>query len=41
VPTIGPRNNQPYVAIATAVTMERFDVVEGLADEVFAWLERQ
>jgi hypothetical protein len=41
VPTIGPRNNQPYVAIATAVTMEGFDGVEGLADEVFAWLERQ
>jgi hypothetical protein len=41
VPTIGPRNNQPCVATTTSVTMEGFDVVEGLTDEVFAWLERQ
>jgi hypothetical protein len=38
-PSVQHREAQPYVAIATAVTMEGFDVVEGLTDEVFAWLE--
>lgn len=38
-PTITTRFAQPYVAIATAVTMEGFGVVEGLTDEVFAWIE--
>jgi hypothetical protein len=38
-PSVTKRDAQPYVAIATAVTMEGFDVVEGLTDEVFAWLQ--
>jgi hypothetical protein len=40
VPTLTHREAKPYVAIATAVTMEGFDVVEGLTDEVFAWMEQ-
>jgi effector-binding domain-containing protein len=39
-PSITNRERQPYVAIVTAVTMEGFDVVEGLTNEVFAWLEQ-
>jgi effector-binding domain-containing protein len=39
-PSITSRDAQPYVAIVTAVTMEGFDVVDGLTDEVFAWLEQ-
>jgi len=35
------RGTQRYVAIATAVTMDEFDTVGGLVDEVYAWLERQ
>lgn len=38
-PSITTRDAQPYVAIVTAVTMDGFDVVEGLTDEVFAWIE--
>ena len=37
-PTIATRERQAYLAVATKVTMEGFDVVEGLTDEVFAWL---
>jgi hypothetical protein len=39
-PVLTRRQAQPYVAIAAAVTMEGFDVVEGLTDEVFAWMEQ-
>ncbi len=39
-PALTRREAQTYVAIATAVTMEGFDVVEGLTDEVFAWMEQ-
>ena len=39
-PALTRREAQPYVAIATAVTMEGFDVVEPLTDEVFAWMEQ-
>jgi effector-binding domain-containing protein len=38
-PSITDRKAQPYVAIKTAVTMDGFDVVEGLTDQVFAWIE--
>ena len=37
-PTIATRERQTYLAVATKVTMEGFDVVEGFTDEVFAWL---
>jgi len=37
-PSITTRDAQPYVAIVTAVTMEGFDVVEGLTDEVVTWI---
>ena len=40
-PTIATRERQAYLAVATKVTMEGFDVVEGLTDEVFAWLSHQ
>jgi hypothetical protein len=39
-PALTRRESQPYVAIATAVTMEGFGVVEDLTDEVFAWMEQ-
>jgi hypothetical protein len=39
-PVLSRREAKPYVAIATAVTMQGFDVVEGLTDEVFAWMEQ-
>lgn len=39
-PALTSREAQTYVAIATAVTMEGFGVVEGLTDEVFAWMEQ-
>jgi hypothetical protein len=39
-PAVTHRETQPYVAIATAVTMEGFGVVEGLTDEVFMWMEQ-
>ena len=39
-PALTRREAQPYVAIATAVTMEGFGVVEPLTDEVFAWMEQ-
>ena len=35
------RGTQRYVAIATAVTMDEFDIVGSLTGEVYAWLERQ
>jgi hypothetical protein len=38
-PALTRRETQPYVAIATSVTIDGFDVVEGLTDEVFAWME--
>ena len=38
-PAVVRREAQPYVAIATAVTMEGFDVVDALTDEVVEWLE--
>lgn len=38
-PSVVRREAQPYVAIATAVTMEGFDVVDALTDEVVEWLE--
>ena len=41
LPAIGTRDEQPYAAIATAVTMDGFDVVESLTDEVFSWLLRR
>src|ERR1035438_4984588 len=40
-PSITTRDAQSYVAIVTAVTMDGFDVVEGLTDEVFAWIGAQ
>lgn len=40
-PSLEVRFAQPYVAIATAVTMDGFGVVEGLTDEVVAWIEAQ
>ena len=40
-PSLGHRDAQRYVAIATAITMDEFDVVESLTGEVFAWLERK
>ncbi|HEY1762691.1 MAG TPA: hypothetical protein VGG17_08880 [Acidimicrobiales bacterium] len=40
-PAIGTRKEEPYAAIHTAVTMDGFDVVEGLTDEVFSWLLRR
>jgi hypothetical protein len=40
VPALTCRDAQPYVAIATAVTMDGFDVVEPLTDEVFAWMDQ-
>jgi hypothetical protein len=40
LPALTRREAQPYVAIATTVTMEGFDVVEPLTDEVFAWMEQ-
>jgi hypothetical protein len=39
-PALTRREAQPYVAIATAVTMEGFGVVESLTDEVFTWMEQ-
>jgi hypothetical protein len=39
-PVLARREAEPYVAIATAVTMEGFDVVEALTDEVVAWMEQ-
>src|ERR1035438_4490746 len=36
-PSLGHRDAQRYVAIATAITMDEFDVVESLTGEVFAW----
>jgi effector-binding domain-containing protein len=39
-PSIARREAQQFAAIATAVTMEEFDVVEGLHSEVYAWLAR-
>jgi effector-binding domain-containing protein len=35
------RGTQRYVAIATAVTMDEFDLVGGLISEVYEWIERQ
>lgn len=40
-PTLNTRNEQQYVAIAAAVTMEEFDVVPGLSSNVYGWLEGQ
>jgi hypothetical protein len=37
-PTIGTRERSTYLAVATKVTMEGFDVVEGLTNDVFASL---
>jgi hypothetical protein len=39
-PALTRRDAQPYVAIATAVTIDGFDDVEGLTDEMFAWMEQ-
>jgi hypothetical protein len=39
-PVLTRRDAQPYVAIATAVTIDGFDDVEGLTDEMFAWMEQ-
>jgi hypothetical protein len=35
------RGTQPYAAIATALTMDEFDVVGSLVGEVYAWLAGQ
>jgi effector-binding domain-containing protein len=40
-PSITTRDAQPYVAIATAVPIDGFGVVEALTDEVFAWIEQR
>ena len=37
-PTLTTRNEQQYVAIAAAVTMEEFSVVPGLSHDVYGWL---
>jgi effector-binding domain-containing protein len=39
-PALMRREAQTYVALATAVTMEGFRVVESLTEEVFAWMEQ-
>ncbi len=40
-PTLNTRNEQQYIAIAAALTMEEFDVVPGLSSNVYGWLEGQ
>lgn len=40
-PSIGHRESQQFVAIATAATMEEFDVVGPLHHEVYGWLEQR
>src|SRR5665213_3410426 len=37
-PSISPRDAQACGAIGAAVTVEGFDVVEGLTDEVVTWI---
>jgi effector-binding domain-containing protein len=37
-PSIGKREAQQFAAIATALTMDEFDVVDGLHAEVYGWL---
>jgi effector-binding domain-containing protein len=40
-PTLNTRNEQQYVAVAKAVTMDEFGLVPGLTDDVYGWLEGQ
>lgn len=40
-PFSNTRGHQPYVGIATAVTMDEFAIVGSLAGEVFGWLASQ
>jgi effector-binding domain-containing protein len=39
-PTIGTREAQQFAAIATALTMEEFDVVGSLHHEVYDWIAK-
>lgn len=40
-PTLNTRREQQYIAIAKAITMDEFNVVPNLTDDVYGWLEGQ
>jgi hypothetical protein len=40
-PTIEQRAEQPYVALSTSITMQGYDAIDPMIDELSAWLDER